>query len=40
MRRTSMVDAAPCDEPTLELLAQRLNYREKPAWMLRRLFEE
>lgn len=28
------------DEPTLDLLTQRLNYHEKTAWMLRSLLEE
>jgi starvation-inducible DNA-binding protein len=28
------------DEPTLDLLTQRLDYHEKTAWMLRSLLEE
>jgi starvation-inducible DNA-binding protein len=33
------VDAAN-DQPTADLLAQRLNVHEKTAWMLRSLLEE
>jgi starvation-inducible DNA-binding protein len=28
------------DEPTLDLLTQRLQYHEKSAWMLRSMLEE
>jgi starvation-inducible DNA-binding protein len=32
--------AAADDQPTADLLTQRLNVHEKTAWMLRSLFEE